>query len=165
MDCSPPGPSVHEDSPGKNTGVGCHALLQGTFPTQGSNSGLPQCRWILYWLSNQGSPIIHYWTIFNHQILSGRGGSIILRLSCGFYGVLIVIYVVGARTFDTGDTGIGKNRCKIYEAKCKLSWCSAGKESACIVGDLGSILGFGRSLGEGNSYPLQILAWRIPWTL
>ena len=31
----PPGSSVHGDSPGKNTGVGCHALLQGIFPTQG----------------------------------------------------------------------------------------------------------------------------------
>ena len=30
MDCSPPGSSVHGDSPGKNTGVGCHALLQGS---------------------------------------------------------------------------------------------------------------------------------------
>ena len=33
----PPGSSVHGDSPGKNTGVGCHALLQGIFLTQGSN--------------------------------------------------------------------------------------------------------------------------------
>ena len=40
MECSPPGSSVHGDSPGKNTGVGCHALLQGIFPTQGSNPGL-----------------------------------------------------------------------------------------------------------------------------
>ena len=40
--------SVHGDSPGKITGVGCHALLQGIFPTQGSNPGLPHCRWILY---------------------------------------------------------------------------------------------------------------------
>ena len=32
---------------------------------------------------------------------------------------------------------------------------SAGKESACSVGDLGSILGLGRSPGEGDSYPLQ----------
>ena len=31
MDCSPPGSSVHRDSPGKYTGVGCHALLQGSF--------------------------------------------------------------------------------------------------------------------------------------
>ena len=41
MDCSPPGSSVHGDSPGKNTGVGCHALLQGIFPIQGLNPGLP----------------------------------------------------------------------------------------------------------------------------
>ena len=32
------------DSPGKNTGVGCRFLLQGIFPTQGSNPGLPHCR-------------------------------------------------------------------------------------------------------------------------
>ena len=37
MDCSPPGSSVHGFSPGKNTGACCHALLQGIFPTQGSN--------------------------------------------------------------------------------------------------------------------------------
>ena len=35
MDCSPPGSSVHGDSPGKNTGVDCHALLQGIFPSPG----------------------------------------------------------------------------------------------------------------------------------
>ena len=40
MDCSPPGSSVHRDSPGKNTGVGCPALLQGIFLSQGSNSHL-----------------------------------------------------------------------------------------------------------------------------
>ena len=56
MDCSPPGSSVHGDSPGKNTGVGCHALLQGIFPTQGSNPGLPHCRQILYCLNHQRSP-------------------------------------------------------------------------------------------------------------
>ena len=38
--CSLPGSSVLGASPGKNTGVGCHALLQGIFPTQGSNPGL-----------------------------------------------------------------------------------------------------------------------------
>ena len=47
---------VHGDSPGKNTGVGCRALLQGIFPTQGLNPGPPHCRWILYHLSHQGSP-------------------------------------------------------------------------------------------------------------
>ena len=56
MDCSPPGSSVHGVSPGKKTGVGCHALLQGVFPTQGLNPGLLHCRQILYQLSYQGSP-------------------------------------------------------------------------------------------------------------
>ena len=42
MDHSPPGSAAHGDSPRKNTGVGCHALLQGIFSTQESNPGLPQ---------------------------------------------------------------------------------------------------------------------------
>ena len=37
LDCSPPGSCVHGDSPGKNTGVGCHTLLQRIFPTQELN--------------------------------------------------------------------------------------------------------------------------------
>ena len=53
---SPPGSSVHGDSPGKNAGVGCHALLQRIFPTQGLNPGLPHCRQILYCLSHERSP-------------------------------------------------------------------------------------------------------------
>ena len=57
MDCGLPGSSVHGDSPSKNTGVSYHALLQGIFPTQGSNPGLPQYRRILYHLSHQGSPL------------------------------------------------------------------------------------------------------------
>ena len=44
------------NSPGQNTGVGSLSLLQGIFPTQGSNPGLPCCRWILYQLSHKGSP-------------------------------------------------------------------------------------------------------------
>ena len=88
MDYSPPGSSVHGDSPdkksgwglpnpgieptspalqvdslpseptrkSKNTRVGSLSLLQGIFPTQRSNPGLPHCRQILYQLSHQGSP-------------------------------------------------------------------------------------------------------------
>ena len=55
MDCSLPGSFVHGHSLGKSTGVGCHALLQGIFPIQGSNSGVLRCRQILYHLSRQGS--------------------------------------------------------------------------------------------------------------
>ena len=50
--------SVHGDSPSKNTGVGCHALLQGIFLIQGSNPGLPDCRQILYHVSHLLSQII-----------------------------------------------------------------------------------------------------------
>ena len=41
----------------QNTGVCCHALIQGTFPSQGSNPGLPHCKWIFYCLNHQRSPI------------------------------------------------------------------------------------------------------------
>ena len=57
-DCSPPGPSVYGDSPGKNTGVGYHALLQGFFLNQGLNRGVLHCRRVLYQLSHQGSPVL-----------------------------------------------------------------------------------------------------------
>ena len=53
MDCSPPGSSVHGDSPGKKTGVGCHALLQGIFLTQGSNPSLLR---LLHWRADS-SPL------------------------------------------------------------------------------------------------------------
>ena len=44
------------NSPGQNTGVGSLSLLQGIFPTQGSNPGLPHCRQILHQVSHKGSP-------------------------------------------------------------------------------------------------------------
>ena len=44
------------DFPGKNTGVGCHFLLQEIFPTQGLNPGLLHCRQTFYRLSHQGRP-------------------------------------------------------------------------------------------------------------
>ena len=51
-------------SPGQNTGVGSLSLLQGIFPTQGLNPGLPHCRWILYQLSHKGSPRILEWVAY-----------------------------------------------------------------------------------------------------
>jgi len=72
MDCSSPGSSVHGDSPGKNTGVVCYALLKGIFPTQGSNPGLPHCRWILYRLSHWGSPRILEWVAYPFSRGSSR---------------------------------------------------------------------------------------------
>ena len=51
-------------SPSQNPGVGSLSLLQGIFPTQGSNPGLPHCRRILYQLSHQGTPRILEWVAY-----------------------------------------------------------------------------------------------------
>ena len=64
MDCSPPGSSVHEDSPGKNTGVGCHSFIQGIFLAQGSKPDLLHCRQILYHLSHEGSLRMLEWVAY-----------------------------------------------------------------------------------------------------
>ena len=52
------------NSPGQNTGVGSLSLLQGIFPTQGSNPGLLHCRWILYQLSHKVSPRMLEWIAY-----------------------------------------------------------------------------------------------------
>ena len=69
-DCRLPDSAIHGDSPGQNTGVGCHALLQGIFLTQGSNSHLPHCRQILYNLSHQRSPLLE-WLLSKKTRMSG----------------------------------------------------------------------------------------------
>ena len=60
------------DFPGRNTGVGCHLLVQGIFPTQGSNPGLPHCRRILYRLSHQESPRILEWVAYSSSRRSSQ---------------------------------------------------------------------------------------------
>ena len=67
MDYSLPGSSVHGDSSGKNPGGGCHALLQGIFPTQRLNPGLLQCRRILLPSKPPGKPL-------NTRIRDFKGG-------------------------------------------------------------------------------------------
>ena len=65
-----PWPVAHQaplsmgDSSGKNTGVSCHALLQGIFPTQGSNPGLLHSRQIVYRMSHQRNPRILEWVAY-----------------------------------------------------------------------------------------------------
>ena len=60
------------NSPGQDTGVGSRSLLQVIFPTQGSNPGLPHCRWILYQLSHNGSPRILEWVAIPFSSGSSR---------------------------------------------------------------------------------------------
>ena len=52
------------NSPDQNTRVGSLSLLQGIFPTQGLNPGLPHCRQILYQLSHKGSPRMLEWVAY-----------------------------------------------------------------------------------------------------
>ena len=72
MDCSLPGSSVCGDSPGKNTGVAFHALLQGIFPTQGLNPGL-HCWQILYHLSHQGMGFMLIGSVTQKNVIKGAG--------------------------------------------------------------------------------------------
>ena len=62
--CDPVGYTSPWNSPGQNTGVSSLSLLQGIFPTQGSNPGLLHCRWILYQLSHKESPRILEWVAY-----------------------------------------------------------------------------------------------------
>ena len=87
MDCNLPGSSVHGDFPGKNSGMGCHALFQGIFPTQGLNPGFPHCRQILYHLSHQGSPRILEWVAwpFSRGSSWPRGQTRVSCIAGGFF--------------------------------------------------------------------------------
>ena len=141
MDCSPPGSSVHGDSPGKNTGVGCHALLRGIFPTQGLNPGLPHCRWILYHLSHQGSPKILEWVAYPFS----RGSSWPWNqtgVSC-----------LAGRFF----TSWAIREARIYTTMCKID----SEWSCCIAqGTQDSALWWPRGVGEvqeGGDMCMQIV--------
>ena len=71
IDYSPSSSSVHRDSPGKNTRVSCHALLQGICLTQGSNPGLPHCRLIFLPADLPGKPPQEHSSVqFSHSVMS-----------------------------------------------------------------------------------------------
>ena len=75
------------NSPGQNTGGGSLSLLQGIFPTQGSNSGLLHYKRILYQLSHKGSPRILEWVAYPFSSRSSRPRNQ-TRVSCiagGFF--------------------------------------------------------------------------------
>ena len=67
MDCSPPGSSVHVDSPGKNTGVDCHTLLQGIFPNPGIDPPSLSLQVNSLHLSHRASPILRVHMTYTHN--------------------------------------------------------------------------------------------------
>ena len=73
---------VHGIFPGKNTGVGCHFLLQGIFLTQGPYLHLLHYRWILYWLSHQGNPTSKTWKSCIKAILTIAFRNYVINLFC-----------------------------------------------------------------------------------
>ena len=84
------------NSPGQNTGVGSLCLLQGNFPTQGSNPGLSHCRRILYQLRRKGSPASPCWGKLAFSLLPCKSGSVCSQSSlflqhCSLHSELILL--------------------------------------------------------------------------
>ena len=75
------------NSLGQNTGVGSLSLLQGNFPTQGLNPGLPHYRWILYQLSYKGSPRMLKWVayLFSSGSSQPRNQTGVSCIASGFF--------------------------------------------------------------------------------
>ena len=136
--------------------MGCHALLQGISPTQGSNSGLLNCRWILYCLSHQESPRLLEWVaIPSPGDLSDPGiDCCSSRVShCGVFS--------HCRT-----RALGKSKWASVVRVHGLGWAS-------LVTQLGNnlppmqetwvrFLGWEDPLEEGMATHSSILSWRIP---
>ena len=133
------------DSPGKNTGVGSHFLLQGIFLSQGLNPGLPSCRQILYCLSHQGSPCTRVkfnlckqmgWYAFLKQLLSWQGSgslglswfvSVALHLEaiCSKQANILsaLRFLHGLKSWTDSRLPISNNPCIIFEM-LSVQWIS-----------------------------------------
>ena len=177
VDCSLPGSSVHGDSPGKNTRVGCHALLQGSFPTQGSNSGLLHCRWILYHLSHQGSPIILEWVAYpfsrGSSLRRNQTGVSLMRKTALPQGgnmsrspsqedslksqAQLLMNIDREKKKKSHVSLILRHTIHLIESRERKGFPggSAVKNPPANTRDSSSIPGSGRSPGEGNGNPLQ----------
>ena len=112
------------NSPGQNTRVGSLFLLQGIFPTQGSNPGLPHCRQILYQLSHKGSPKTLWWVAY--PFCSGSswprnrtGVSCIVGRFVFLFVAHISLIFSSLRVLERGSQNT-KIRHKWINIKCKL---------------------------------------------
>ena len=94
---------------GQNAGVSSCSLLQGIFPAQGSNPGLPHCRRILYQLSHKGSPEILEWVAYSFSRGSSRTRDW-TGVSCTAGGVF-TNWVIREAPVDSIGFGHGTDRC------------------------------------------------------
>ena len=139
------------DSPGKNTGMGSHSILQGIFPIQGLNLGLPHCRQILYPYKARVSKDL---TTIQKDYKPVMSGNPLLQNNCFIYFAHTYLYymLVISSLQQKGKS----NSCFTYYTYIEgFPGGSDSKESCCNSGDQGSIPRSGRSPGEGNGYPLQ----------
>ena len=134
------------DSPSKNIGVGCHAPLQGIFPTQGLN--LPLLR-LLHW--QVGSLLLEP---------HGKSTSLLHRELLHFLKEFpsLTTHVMSATLMLSSLCTL----CFFKPLSCSCG--SDGKESASNAGDPGSILSQEDPLEKGIATHSSILAWRISWT-
>ena len=114
--------------------MGCHFLLQGIFLTQGSNHHLLLGRWVLYRWATWEAPSPNNWTSSPLLGYHMAPSTTVPMCWLSFWNL------TGALDFDL-DLGFPGS--------------SAGKESICNAGDLGSIPGLGRSPGDGKGCTLQ----------
>ena len=106
--CDPHGLYSPWNSPGQNTGVGSPSLLQGIFPTQRSNPGLPHCRRILYQLGHQGSLRILEWVAYPFSSRSSR-----CRNQTGV-SCIAGIFLYQLSLHRSPDRSIKKSKCSIF---------------------------------------------------
>ena len=135
---------------GKNTGAGCHFLLQGIFPSQGLNSHLLHSQVGVLPLSHQQA---------SQQPQSSASGQVVEWDS---YKPRLWTQTQGIWILDLHDDR------KIPSAFCAsvgFPGGSAAKESACKAGDVDLIPGLGRSPGEEHGYPLQYSGLENPRTV
>ena len=87
--------------------MGSLSLLQGIFPTQGSNPGLLHCRWILYQLSHKGSPRILEWVTYHFYSGSSqpRDWTLVSRIAGGFFTNWAIREAPGNRGWEDGKEG------------------------------------------------------------
>ena len=111
-------------SSGQNTGVGSVSLLQGIFPTQGSNPGLLHCRWILYQLSHKGSPRILEWVA--HPFSSGssrlRNWTRVPYIAGGFFTKNLSPELSG-EPWSISTWGLLINNMAIAFVVKRIQWC------------------------------------------
>ena len=105
------------NSPGQNTGAGCLSLLQGIFPTQESNPGLPNCRQLLYQLSHQGSPNKYY----IHRPAPSCFTAFALTLACSFWALSVTLYFILQSQLKCHLLLDAFFECAIYRNPSKLS--------------------------------------------